>query len=65
MSKCDRRQFLRLTAVSTVSAVGASYLPSNGLAAAEPRRSQVPRGYFLVQDVATYNTSRFGSINGG
>lgn len=62
MRELERRQFLHLAAASGVGAA-AHMLPRPGQAASEPRRARVPHGYLLVQDVATYNTSRFGAIS--
>jgi len=61
MLQHTRRHFLQSAA--SFSAVAACSTSSAWAAAPEPRPAPVPPGYFLVQDLATYNTSRFGALS--
>ena len=61
MTKLSRRGFIKKVGATALSLSLAERLPAQvaGLRA----RPRLPRGYLLVQDLATYNTSQFGAIS--
>ncbi len=59
-----RREFVRAVGASAVSFSCADRLGAQMPAAGGGRpRTRLPRGYLIVQDLGTYNTSRFGAIS--
>ena len=64
MPPLTRREFIGAAGLGGVAAclspgVAAGVQPG----AVAPTRAKFPRGYLLVQELSTYNTSRFGAIS--
>ena len=64
MTRSTRRRFIQTLGLSAASLASTRWLAAQTPATAGAKtRSRPPRGYLIVQDLSTYNVSRFGCIS--